>query len=169
MPTRCPRCNTLNQLPSLPSSAEAAPGKRSPSQKTPARQEHPSETCTLCGRPIRADEERFADVHGTVYHLTCYQKQAGGVPEGLCRICRRPFETLKDRVKDTVGFCYHRKCYQEELERQKLAASGNPKEIAADPPTPSEQLVTAGKPASEVDDWDLTEDDDDWGSDRRSR
>ncbi len=165
MPTRCPRCNTLNQLPSLPSSSpptKAASGERAPSPKASARQQRPSETCALCGQLIGADSERFADVHGTVYHRACYQKRAGDAPEGVCRICHQPFETLKDRVKDTVGFCYHRKCYREELERQKLAATGKPRGKAAGPITPSEQLRPAGKPTSEVDDWDLTEDDDDW-------
>jgi phage FluMu protein Com len=172
MPTRCPRCETINRLPELPPAASpkmAVPPKKvvpqkTPKPKPPARATE-SDACKVCGKPIRGKAERFTDVHGVVYHLGCYQQQAGDAPEDACRICRKGFQTAKERVKDVVGFYYHRKCYQEELERQRLAASGT------QPPEKSDDLTAKAttkpkpdpKPATEDDDWDLTPDEeDDW-------
>lgn len=166
MPTRCPRCNTLNQLPSLPSPApeKQAPPTGGPRQQAKPTGEEPSaETCKICGKPIRGKAERFEDVLGTVYHLGCYQKHAGDAPEDACRICHKTFDNPKERVKDVVGFFYHRKCYQEELARQKLASgdaklkpdSGARNKAAA-------QSKPDGQPVGN-DDWNLTGDDeDDW-------
>jgi phage FluMu protein Com len=173
MATRCPRCDTINQLPSLPS---ATPPKMATPPRKPARRKKPweestsakpgtsTDTCKICGRPIRGRAERFTDVHGTVYHLGCYQQQAGDAPEDACRICHGGFASEKERVKDVVGFFYHRKCYQEELERQRLAAGGTkPKEKTSS--TPKKSTKSKPKPAREPeeDDWNLTPDpEDDW-------
>ncbi len=173
MATRCPGCDTINQLPSLPSSP---PPKMATPPRKPARRKKPWEesesakpstspdTCKICGKPIRGKAERFTDVHGTVYHLGCYQQQAGDAPEDACRICQGGFASEKERVKDVVGFFYHRECYQEELERQRLGASGaKPKEktdAASKKPT---EPKPKPEPEPEEDDWNLTPDpEEDW-------
>ena len=173
MATRCPRCDTINQLPSLPS---APPPKMATPPKKPVRRRKPwedsesakpstsAETCKICGKPIRGKAERFADVHGAVYHLGCYQQQAGDAPEDACRICQRGFANEKERVKDVVGFFYHRKCYQEELERQRLAASGGkPKEKTSSTAKKSTKSKPKPEGKPEEDDWNLTPDpEEDW-------
>ncbi len=166
MPTRCPRCGTLNQLPGLETASEgpAPPNVRARPLAATADNEPAAETCKICGKRIRGKAERFADVHGTLYHLGCYQKQAGDASENTCRICHKGFDTPKERVKDVVGFCYHRKCYQEELERQRRAAAGAESGSDSGPPAKGRSAGEPHRPsASDVDDWDLTpEDEDDW-------
>jgi phage FluMu protein Com len=173
MATRCPGCDTINQLPSLPSSPPprmATPPRKPAWRKKPweesesAKPSTSPDTCKICGKPIRGKAERFTDVHGTVYHLGCYQQQAGDAPEDACRICQGGFASEKERVKDVVGFFYHRECYQEELERQRLGASGaKPKEktdAASKKPT---EPKPKPEPEPEEDDWNLTPDpEEDW-------
>ena len=134
-------------------------GGHKPWQKSSAS-ESPTDTCQICGKPIRGKAERFSDVHGALYHLGCYQTHAGEVPDEVCRICKQGFASEKERVKDVVGFYYHRKCYHEELERQRLAASGAQPEA---PPTPETKEASQPVPDDAGDEWNLTPDpDDDW-------
>jgi len=173
MPTRCPRCDTINQLPSLPSTG--APKKAVPSEKPRpgtdrAGRETPPDICKICGKLIRGKAERFTDVHGAVYHLRCYQEQVGDVPEDVCRICGKRFQTARERVKDVLGFYYHRACYQKELERQRLAAGPESSNTDSAPSVEEQpKSLPETKPdrkLPEDDDWDLTpEAGDDWNLD----
>lgn len=171
MPTRCPRCQTINQLPAPPSIAVP---KKATSAERPgtdrAEQETSPDACKICGKLIRGKAERFTDVHGAVYHLRCYQERVGDVPEDVCRICRKRFLTAKERVKDVVGFHYHRTCYQQELERQKLAASPSSSKTGSSPAlekrAKSSPETKPDRKLPEDDDWDLTpEAGDDWNLD----
>ena len=179
MPTRCPRCNTINQLPSLAeppmSGKEERPALATPPKRplrrnktwqesAPPKTESLPDICKICGRPIRGKAERFEDVHENVYHLGCYQTQAGEAHEDTCRICQKGFESKKDRVKDVVGFYYHRNCYQEELERQRLEASDVTASKKSDATTEtSRKSAPESEPKPEEDDWNLPPDpDDDW-------